>query len=293
MAELRYTVTLPGGYADDAGHVHREAELTPLDGLGEDTAGTLLGEPCAVLTTQLLLCCVKRVGALEAGPTLVRDLLVQDRDYLLLRLREMTLGTDLWITLACPADGCGEPMEAKLALDQVPVAARPTSARFHTLDTPAGEIEFRLPTGADLEWLAVTGLGAPAEARSRLLARCIRRAGGRDGLAAADALALDPAVGDTVEAAMERLAPDVALELEGTCPACGRRFEAPVDLAYHALTDLVGNARTLERQVHLLAWHYHWSERDILSMARHKRERYVRLVEDELQGVADGWSAWR
>ena len=52
-------------------------------------------------------------------------------------------------------------------------------------------------------------------------------------------------------------------------------------------------ARTLARQVHLLAWHYHCSERDILSMARHKRERCVRLVEDELQGIADGWSAWR
>jgi hypothetical protein len=43
---------------------------------------------------------------------------------------------------------------------------------------------------------------------------------------------------------------------------------------------------TLFEEVHALALHYHWSEREILAMAPSRRERYIALLADALR-IAD------
>jgi len=43
----------------------------------------------------------------------------------------------------------------------------------------------------------------------------------------------------------------------------------------------------LYREVHLLAYHYHWSATEILRMSAEKRRKFLRLLEEELmQGAA-------
>ena len=32
-------------------------------------------------------------------------------------------------------------------------------------------------------------------------------------------------------------------------------------------------------EVHRLAWHYHWSEAEILALPRHRRQQYLRLID--------------
>jgi hypothetical protein len=42
---------------------------------------------------------------------------------------------------------------------------------------------------------------------------------------------------------------------------------------------------TLLEEVHYLAFHYHWSEKDILSMTRSKRRRYLAILAGKLDNL--------
>ncbi|MGH7392800.1 MAG: DUF6760 family protein [Candidatus Rokuibacteriota bacterium] len=52
------------------------------------------------------------------------------------------------------------------------------------------------------------------------------------------------------------------------------------------------NLETLYRDVHALAWHYHWSEREILTLPREKRRRYLGLLAQALERPADRAERW-
>ena len=84
---------------------------------------------------------------------------------------------------------------------------------------------------------------------------------------------------------MHELAPPVDLEIEGACPECGAAFTATLPVAKFFISEL-RQAGGIEREVHCLAWHYHWSEADILSLTRSRRRRYLDLIDDELERVA-------
>jgi hypothetical protein len=284
--------TLPGGYAADDGVVHREVELSPLTGFEEEfLAGVGADVTSAGVVTWLLGRCLRRVGSLgRVDLALVRDLLVGDRDYLLVKVREISFGAALDIVVRCPDAQCGKPMDIKLLLNEIEFEHRPVAARFFkTQLSPAaaadGEprpVEFRLPTGGDIEALAHITLQDEEEAVNQLLARCVRRAAGEEaGTQTADGLSV--AARREIEAEMSRLAPRAEIEIAGACPDCQQPFSMPLDFMACFAAEARQNLRTLEASIHFLAWHYHWSERDILSLTPRKRLRYVKLLNEKLE----------
>ena len=50
------------------------------------------------------------------------------------------------------------------------------------------------------------------------------------------------------------------------------------DTATFFLQELDARAAHLMREVHTLAWYYHWSEREIVKMSRHRRAQYLELI---------------
>lgn len=136
--------------------------------------------------------------------------------------------------------------------------------------------QFRLPVGADQELAASAGLSDPAQLRDWMLARCLNRS-------FEEVAVIDPALKDAIELRMEQAAPDITPELEALCPECGNPFTAALDLCFLAMRELKVHSYRLEQEVHLLAWYYKWSERDILALPRNKRARYVRMVREELE----------
>jgi hypothetical protein len=62
------------------------------------------------------------------------------------------------------------------------------------------------------------------------------------------------------------------------CPVCGGAFAVVFDTASFLLQELDERASRLVHEVHTLAVHYHWSERDILQMPHRRRARYLELV---------------
>lgn len=270
-------VLLPGGYVDKDDRIHGEAEIASLDGVAEELlADARPDASVAVLTTLLLARSLRRIGTIrKITPTLVRGLLVEDRDYLMIRLRTSALGPVMWVALECPHRDCGKTMEVRVVLDEIAVERRPMTARRFALDLDP-PVEFRLPVGGDQEWAASCGISDPSALRKGMLARCL----GRDVSAVAT---LGEAACDAIESRMEELAPDVTPELHAECPECGLPFMARLDLPFLILRELKAHAYRLEQEIHLLAWNYKWSEREILSLPRRKRERYVTLVENEME----------
>jgi hypothetical protein len=270
-----HTVRLPGGYVDATGAVHYEVDLAPLTGAGEELLASARPDtPAAELATIVLSHTVKRVGGhRRVTPGMVRDLLVQDREYLLVRVLETLQGRKLWVRLDCPA--CAESLEVALMLDEVPVVSRPVAALYAPFDE---RLEFRLPTGADQEWAA----SSPANdnAGLALLGRCVRHRKSRRGV---DTSRLRADMRAALEQRMAETAPDMTLDLDATCPDCSHPFSTILDLTHIALGELRSSTRRLEEEVHTLAWHYHWPESEIMKMSRPKRARYVRLIRDQLE----------
>jgi hypothetical protein len=280
-------IELPGGFVERNGAVHRDAEIVPLCGRSEEMLSIAPPDATAAsLTTLALSMAVTRIGSIrKISPHLIRELTIPDREYLLWRLRELTIGPRMWIRLTCPSEDCAEGMEMPIDLSALPIERRALKQRTFRMNLPP-IVEFRLPCGADVEEACTAGIERPEAAVDFLLRRCILRVGSKP---VRTKLSLPAAARDAIERRFEELLPDVTPELESRCPSCQHEFSMPVDLAHAVLGEFIASARKLEREVHLIAWHYHWHEADILAMPRSKRRRYVQMIEDEREGAAEGW----
>jgi hypothetical protein len=259
-------VTLPGGLIESDGRRLDTATLRPLTGFEEEWLAAHPGVPSAVAVTQLLGSCVVRLGDEPGSPDRMRQLLVGDRDYLMLQLRRLTLGEAISAVMDCPA--CGARMDVDFSIGSIPIEGEPqTSPSF---EVAIGERAFRvrLPTGADQE--AVLGLDGEPAARM-LLDRC---------LVDVDEAALSAEEAAAVTGAMEQRAPRIELELDLICPDCGDPFLAPFDTTAFILQEFRLGGRQLLREVHVLASLYHWSERDILALRQDRRRAYLALLSD-------------
>jgi hypothetical protein len=290
---------LPGGYWDGGGRLHRDFELVVLTGREEELLAQAGRQETASAVSAVLSRCVRRLGDISPVPVdVARGLLVADRRYLLLKLRQATFGDQVHASLVCPWPDCGERVSISFSIGVVPVEEPPERAPVHTItlseaaapDAAAAsrEIGFRLPNGSDQEdvspWLARN----EAQALSLLLARCIRRIGPSTPPFEAQLAALSPLARAEIEARMEELAPRVEDTMEASCAECGRQFPAPFDVQRLFFGELRVDNDLLYREVHFLAYHYHWSERDILAMTRDRRRMYIEVLGDELERLNSG-----
>jgi hypothetical protein len=301
---------LPGGYVDEQGRLHDEAQLSPLTGLDESVLASLgLGACAASIVTSVLARCVKRIGSCDrVDASLVRELLVADRDYLIIKLRRLTLGPRVDCVLRCPDLDCGKLMDLSLNLDELEFERSPVHQRYLNvqlspgaaelesdfesefgLDEPARSIEFRFPNGGDQEFCAPLFSIDKNAAVTELLSRCIRRIDNCRDVDRMKLSSLDHAERLELEETLGQLAPRVEIELDASCPECEKPLDTSFDVLTFFLEELTSGRRNLEREVHFLAWHYHWSEHEILSMTQRKRRRYVALVQQEVDRLNQVW----
>ena len=280
------TITLPGGFWLD-GVRHQEAELWPLTG-DDETFSLETGESLlpAQRTTALLARCLTSLGPLTpVTPEAVRHLTVGDREALLLHLRRLTLGDHLLCVLSCPEPDCGEKMDLELAVSDLLLPPYPRmQERYETVVTENGvatRVRFRPPTGADQEAAAGLALSDPQAAADLVLRRCVESVIAEDD----DDVPIEdwpPAVARQIPAIMAELDLHAELVLNLTCPVCGHAFSAIFDTAAYFFQELANRTKHLYREVHLLAFYYHWSEAEIMAMTASKRHRYLHLLAEAL-----------
>jgi len=281
---LNALCTLPGGWLDRQGSCQREVVLQSLRGGEEEWLYALppRATQASVMAT-LLSRCVRRIGPYRVSRAMIRALPTGDCDYLALRLLRLMFGDKVERVLVCPNPACGAKMDLDFDASQFPVQERPQRPRYSLrLDAPtAREVGFRLPRLGDVE--AAIGAKNPELV---LLSRCVLDIDGKEP-GGEDAVAVLPIEArEAISAAMEQASPRVEDTLEASCPECRQEFSTTFDAGASLLVDLFKRRRDFNRAVHLLSFYYHWPLEDILRLTREQRQRYVRLLLDEMDTVA-------
>ncbi len=198
-------------------------------------------------------------------------------------------GDRLRCVVTCPRPDCATSLDVDLKVSDLllPPSVEPKSRHETVVGTGAATcvVRFRLPTGGDQEavaGLARTDLGSAVQG---LLARCVESVERADGVPAPE---LPPDLVEPLSAKMAELDPQAELTFHVTCAACGSTFATLFDAASYLMEEIRSAARTLDHEVHLLAYHYHWSPSEILGLGAHERRRYLELLVDELSRRSGG-----
>ncbi len=278
------TVTLPGGFWKD-GVRFQEAVVRPL--VGRDEAALLAAERSLSRpewTTEVLSRCLESLGPLDsvdAGPA--RSLTIGDREALLLHVRRLTLGNLLPAVINCGA--CGEKMDLELSVEELLLPPDPHDTPVHEMmieaDGKRFDVGFRLPTGGDQEAVSAVAKDSPGEAAGLLLHRCADYVHDDQGNEVAESSWPDGLV-DALSDQMERLDPQAELRINAQCPFCDHPFSLLFDTAAYFSKEMSGRKERFYREVHTLAFYYHWSESEIMHLTLRERNRYIELINETL-----------
>lgn len=111
-----FTFTLPKGYVDKEGTLQREVVLREITGADQEAMlmPQLRQNPAKMLTA-LLARVIVRLGTLDKSRVDTRvaaDLTKRDRDFLIMKLKEIDSGPEMEIDTECP--DCGRKFKASL-----------------------------------------------------------------------------------------------------------------------------------------------------------------------------------
>lgn len=234
-------LVLPGGLLAPEGTCHRVVWVRELNGRDEEVLSDRRRPGGASRVTELLSRAIERVEGLDRSVDrdLAADLLIGDRDYLLLRLRQMTLGDQVHQVMRCPATACGQKVDVEFSIGEIPVRRAESLRRDYEirLSRPAWPGDdrsdcavLRLPTGRDQEAIADLADQNPAAANSRLFARLLVRLGRTTRPDEEAVRALPIKLRQELADFLRRTAPGPDLHIEAQCPHCGADMTYPFDL---------------------------------------------------------------
>jgi hypothetical protein len=195
----------------------------------------------------------------------ISGLPIAERNWLLLRLHELSFGPVLHVFGVCPA--CAAHLE--FAVPAAEMAAQLEAQCGPITWTEVGRrYQLRPVTTDDLiASLAATELSG---ARELLLERCVQVFPARE----PGPLSSSPAVLQKFEQMHATAELSCAIE----CPGCSSRELLDLDIARFLWTEVRDAALRLLGEVHELATAYGWSEQAITQMGAGRREAYLEMV---------------
>jgi hypothetical protein len=223
------------------------------------------------------------------GPHAVREDMIRalgsgDRKYLLVCLCIILKGNLFWFQNTCQS--CGEIFDIQMDLEALPIKPAGELFPFAKITIQGNKISLRVPDGKDLELICNM---PQEEAVNSLLIRCLegfQDSASKGSIGRAQKVNIDD-LSDSdrgrIVQAIEDQAPDVGTRIQTQCPSCERDAIVTLDL-WEMLRQCVDHG-SIFADVNILASHYHWSEREILSLARDKRQIYLKLI-DVQQGMS-------
>lgn len=260
---------LPGGICRN-GTVETSYRFKAVDGALElaIAEANAHGDSVPEQVTAVLTAALSRLGGQVVDEQTVAELCVADRQYLMRRLAEHFGLGDQWFSQQC--SHCGEPFDFQLNPMDLPVKPKGQGYPEAQLDVAGHSIRFRVPNGEDQVLMSELQAGANAAAMAAQL--CLTP----------DQLPnpLSDAQLTEIESAIEAVAPEVADSVQLDCPECGQLNEVLIS-PYRLLSR---DFSRVFHEVHTLAWHYHWSEGEIMAMPQQRRQLYLKLI-DRTRGV--------
>jgi len=181
----------------------------------------------ARLVTRFLARVIVEIEGLErrVDEDLVSDMLIGDRDYLLLRLRQIDLGDDVRQVVHCPSPACGKKVDVDFQVSEIEVTRASAVLPSYRVQLGEGAAArtalVRLPTGRDQEAIAPLAATNPAAANTRLFSRVVLRWAEAGSIDEDAARALPIKQRSELAAFLERTSPGPDLYLDLHCPWCG------------------------------------------------------------------------
>lgn len=162
---------LAGIYNPLSGEVLDSAEVRELDGADEEALSKIKDYGKGLLT--ILKRGTVSIGGQPATQELLDKLLAGDREYLILKIRQITLGNSISINGACTFCDEEQTFEIDLNEDVKINKLEDKTERLFTIQTSKGLVEFELPTGYVQKKLVDSTNKTAAELDSILLSECI------------------------------------------------------------------------------------------------------------------------
>lgn len=151
------TFDLPMGFQDQSGTVHGDVEIREMTGVEQDLFAAM-GEGSDVMKTmnEILVNCIQRIGSIndkEELEEVVPRLVVGDRTFIFIRLRQVTLGDVFKFKASCSRRNCEEENTLEIDLNDLEVNGREDySDRTYTVEISGDrEVVLQIPTGLELE----------------------------------------------------------------------------------------------------------------------------------------------
>jgi len=229
LAERR--LVLPAGVFDAAGRAHQCVRVRELTGADEEALFDRGGRSnSAQRVSDFLARAIESIDGLDVAVDsgFADTLQIGDRDYLLLRLRQMELGNAVHQVMRCPT--CASRVDVDLLISELPVRRLTEPRAAYRVQLAGTELLLRLPTGADQAAVAALALANPAAANTRLFTRLVLDVDGQgpvdEATVRAWPMALRARLADWLEA--NTPGPDLFLELD--CPNCQADMSYAFDL---------------------------------------------------------------
>lgn len=180
---------LLAGYTDKDGVVHKTFTLREMTGADEEYINRPdIKTNGAKVATSLLARCVtsigtltkKSVGSPKAWEDIFKEMLVGDRDIILIELRRLSIGETIEVTHNCPNPNCKAKLKTEVSIDEL--AITPFNGEFVIpFELPRGYRDkkgvihkkgvMRRPNGLDGELLTPLAKNNIAKAETTLLTR--------------------------------------------------------------------------------------------------------------------------
>lgn len=230
---------MPAGYLDSDGILHKTFTIREMTGRDEEAISKSdLRQNGAKLITVLLERCVMSIGTLvkkEVGEIkwkeIIKSLYVGDQDYIVLKIRELSMGGEIEVTHICP--NCKASMKTILDVSELevepfkgerliqfelPKGYRDKKGNVHTTGT------MKLPTGYDREVLTPIAKKNVAQASTLMLTRLCKF---DDGISVTEDVMRDLTIRDReyLQKLLQENLFGVNLEVDVTCVDCGEEFK--------------------------------------------------------------------
>ena len=230
---------LLAGYTDDEGVLHKTFSLREMTGRDEEAISKSdVKQNPSKLVSVLLERCVMSIGTLtrksvgtEKWKDIIKSLYVGDQDFMLIKLRELSMGGEIEVTHTCPY--CKESLKTILDVSELEVEPF-KGERVIQFSLPKGYRDkkgvvhkdgtLRLPTGQDREILTPIARKNVAQASTLMLTRLCKF---EDGLYVTEDVMRDLTVRDReyLQKVLQENLFGINLEIDVTCTSCGEEFK--------------------------------------------------------------------
>jgi hypothetical protein len=214
----------------------------------------------------------------------IRELAVGDRASLLLHLRKLMLGDKMQCEVMCTA--CREAMSLELTVSSLLQYAEDCPKEEYSAKIDGFDLKLRPVNGNDQEGMLLLSLeknkpntkDTTLEFADYIARNCI--------VSSTPTLPeyLSPEFIIQVSSKLEDIDPLAHIVLFMTCPSCNHCFKTTFLPEDYIFMEMFTGLAQLEQEIHLLAFYYHWSKKEIMSISTSERKRYVELILHAVQG---------